>query len=602
MRLRRYLFDMKTKDFNTIVEYIISSEIRKTILEQLEESKREVFHIKCNGQPVDTFDTEEEAQEHLDKYKKDHPGKQFIIEKGMYESHSDMIDKLDEMGEKLEENNTQDMKESIKVKSIAEAILDAKNKGLKKIKIGGESHDVDECWKQLEEEEGDGISIGEEEECDECGEKSMEEGVHHEWWHSLQPHQQQDYMTTHFPDNPFGALGVSNNEIKHIHDKVHNKEDKFRSGVDLGKSFEKFKSMDEQEGEETKDLTAMYMNLRKNNPNLFNEENQECDECDEKSMEEDTDDVNLEKGKKYKYTTPSFEDDIEFLDKFDYDKGEPMYKFKGQKGDTHLLGKQHIKQHVNENECPKCGKIICECNTMNESKKKTIRLTESQLIDVITKMVTESTKGKSDPYTKPVGSTKQNVESAHSNVPGLSVTKTAQEGSKKENDENSNNVGKKMKEYLSFDGNDNPEFPHAIGKGEKVARENTKEQDEEVAKNFAGLQNLDYDVEPDDNFKDRLKKGIEGDSTMGNAPTTEKPSIEPSNGADKGEEAKDKDGNVIPTPETGKKMEKQMKDRQEDKDNRVLYPKEKLPVKVTKQVNEEIERMKNIYGYSKKTQ
>ena len=153
---------------------------------------------------------------------------------------------------------------------------------------------------------------------------------------------------------------------------------------------------------------------------------------------------------------------------------------------------------------------------------------------------------------------------------------------------------------MSFEGNDNPEFPKAIGKGEKVARENTKEQDEEVAKNFAGLQNLDYDIEPSEQFKKRLKMALEGDSTMGNAPTTEKPSIKPSNGADKGKEAEEKSGNTIKT-ETPKKLEKQAADRKVDKDNRELYPKQPIPVK-HKNLNEEVEKMKKMFNYNEKTQ
>jgi hypothetical protein len=449
---------MNTKDFNIIIENVISTEIRKKILEQVEEGKKEVFHIKCDGEPIDTFDDEKEAKEHLDKYKKDHPGKQFIIEKGMYDSESHMIDQLDKMGEQYEEKNSENMKQPTKVKTFAEAILHAKNKGLKTFKINDESHDVEECWKQLEESEYEEV-MDEDEECMECGDQSMEE---------------------------------------------------------------------QSEDGNDSDLQSKYMNLRKNNPDLFE----------------------------------------------------------------------------NEKSCSKCGKEVCECNSGNmyESNKNVLRLTESQLVDVISKIVNESTKGKGDPFTKVVSVPKQNSDAAKSNIPGLAVTKTAQNGSKKENDDNSNAVGKKMKEYLSFEGNDNPEFPHPIGKGEKVARQNSKEEDEEVAKNFAGLQNLDYDIEPSEKFKDRLKKGIEGDTTMGNAPTTEKPSIKPSNGSEKGVESKDKNGNVIPTPETGEKMEKQMKDRQKDKDNRTLYNKERVPVKNTKLVNEEILKMKNLYGYNKKTQ
>jgi hypothetical protein len=171
-------------------------------------------------------------------------------------------------------------------------------------------------------------------------------------------------------------------------------------------------------------------------------------------------------------------------------------------------------------------------------------------------------------------------------------------------------VDKKMKDYLSFDGNDNPEFPKAIGKGEKVARENTPDQEDEIAKNFAGLENLDYDIEPSEQFKKRLKMAIEGDKLMGNAPTTEKTDVKPSNGAKLGEEPKDKDGNSIPTPETAKKIEKQVKDRAEDKKNRVRYEKEPTPIKNVHEskvsfsniLNEEIKKMKDMVNYNKKTQ
>jgi hypothetical protein len=74
-----------------------------------------------------------------------------------------------------------------------------------------------------------------------------------------------------------------------------------------------------------------------------------------------------------------------------------------------------------------------------------------------------------------------------------------------------------------------------------------------------------------------------------------------------GEEPKDKDGNSIPTPETAKKIEKQVKDRGEDKKNRVLYNKESIPVNESKKeldnvLLEELNKMKKISEYNKKTQ
>jgi hypothetical protein len=227
--------------------------------------------------------------------------------------------------------------------------------------------------------------------------------------------------------------------------------------------------------------------------------------------------------------------------------------------------------------CEKCGKEMCECGGgMYESKKKKIRLSETELTKMIAQMVSES-------------------------IPGLDAAKKSHTESGKENKANLDAVEKKIAGMLKFDGNDNPEFPKAIGKGEKVARKNTPAQEDEIKKNFAGLENLDYDIEPDEKFKERLKKAIEGHTTMGNAPTTEKTDVKPSNGAKLGEEPKDKDGNVIPTPETAKGIEKQVKDRQKDKDNRELYNKQAVPVK-SKSINEEVDKMKKMFNYNKKTQ
>ena len=64
-------------------------------------------------------------------------------------------------------------------------------------------------------------------------------------------------------------------------------------------------------------------------------------EVDELSTDE------LEKGGKYKYHTPSFEDEIEFDDEFgDENRGEKMYKFKGKNSMSHLMPGKHIENFV----------------------------------------------------------------------------------------------------------------------------------------------------------------------------------------------------------------------------------------------------------------
>ncbi len=350
-----------------------NSPLHKSLKKETVGEGKEVYHIMCNKQPVDTFDTEEEANTHLDIYKKEHPEKEFIIEKTNYDSHSHMIDTLDEMGEKLE-NKTNTM-ENKKVKSMAEAILDAKEKGLKSFKVGNEKYNVDECWKQLEEEEG------------------------------------------------------------------------------------------------------------------------ACDECSQK-MEE-----------------------------------------------------------------------VEECNDEETTKEKhTISLSETEFVNMISKIIVDS-------YT----------------IQPDATTKKAQTGSKRENDQAMSDVEKKMKDYLKFDGNDNPEFPHPIGKGEKVAINNTPEEDEFVADNRGrGMENLEYDHEPSEEFKKRQKMALEGDPKMGN-----------------GQEGL----NAIKS-KTGEKIEKEVKRKHEEKVKEPMYKKEAVPVKTIKEsklnmssiLEEELNKMKNLTTYNKKTQ
>ena len=428
---------MKVSELKQIVENIVIDEVRKTIMEESND-KKEVYHIKCEGIPLATFESEEEANEALPDYKEKHKDGELIIEKGVYENHDDMINKLDEMNDQLEETEDMENTQPMEGNEFSGALRAAKDAGEKTFSVDGKEYNVEECWsKQMEEEE-----------CDECGDSYMEE---------------------------------------------------------------------EKEGGD--DFEDMLRGRRRRH--YFGQK----EYVDGDNSEEDVDDI------EWVHDHPK--------DKTDHDPEE--------------MGEE-------KKCCEKCGKEVCECGGMYESKKKSLRLTETELTKMIAKMVSES-------------------------VPGLDAAKKAHTESGKENKANLAAVEKKIAGMLKFDGNDNPEFP----------------KEEEIKKNFAGLENLDYDVEPDEKFKKRLKMAIEGDTTMGNAPTTEPAKIKPSNGADKGEDSKDKDGNSIPTPETAKGIQKQVKDRQKDKDNRELYNKQAVPVK-SKSINEEVEKMKKMFKYNEKTQ
>jgi hypothetical protein len=437
---------MKSKNIQSIINESLFDEVKKTILRENKESD-EVYHITCEGEPVETFESKEIAMRHLDIYKKKHPEKEFIIEKIKYNSPSDMLDKLDEMGEKLELKENKPMGKN-KVKNLAHAIMDAKERGLKEFKINGETYNVDENLKELEEEEGGP--------CDECG----------------------------YP-------GSMKEDLKGNQEKI----DADKDGKITGKDFAILRTK-------------------------------------KKDMEESEDDS---------YST-------------------------GGEGDE-----------INENKgmCSECGGMMNEsgmCNecggTMYESKKRTLKLTESELVSLISRMV--------------------------ESVPGVEVTKRAQKGSKKENDDYMKEVGTKLKKASSFDGADNPEFPKQNGKGEKMAINATPEQDEYTATHRGGtLADLDYDQEPSENFKKRLKMALEGDSKMGNSQDA---------------------ANVIKT-DTGKNIGKTSEKKKEiEKKGKEVFWGTKgvqpLDVKTVKEsktsmssvLNEEIERMKKMYGYDEKTQ
>lgn len=216
----------------------------------------------------------------------------------------------------------------------------------------------------------------------------------------------------------------------------------------------------------------------------------------------------------------------------------------------------------------------------NMKNKKIVRMTESELVKFLKRIITES-ENKNQPFTKTVG--KQSERGSDQSVPGVQVTKTAQNTSKKETGEHLKNVEKKMKSYLSFDGNDNPEFPKQIGKGEKVARKNTTDQEQEIEDNRGrGPQDLNYDTDFAEKQTERIKKALSGDSTMGNE--------------------QDKDTANVIKSDVGKKMEKNMKRRQDIKKEEPLYNKEAVPTKTKKNINEDIEKIKKLYTYDKVTQ
>lgn len=194
-------------------------------------------------------------------------------------------------------------------------------------------------------------------------------------------------------------------------------------------------------------------------------------------------------------------------------------------------------------------------NNLKESKKS-ILVTETQMRNIIKSLVNED-------------------------VPGIEVTKRAQNASKKENDDNLKNVQTKLAKAAKFDGNDNPEFPKQIG-GEKKAIYPSSEEVTEIEDNDnRGTQDLDYDKEPGKEFRDREKMYLEGDKKTGNSQDA---------------------ANVVKS-DLGKKLADRGERKIKAHKERTLYAKEAQPVETGKNnVNEDIKRMKEMYSYNKKTQ
>ena len=236
----------------------------------------------------------------------------------------------------------------------------------------------------------------------------------------------------------------------------------------------------------------------------------------------------------------------------------------------------------------------------NENKKKSksiLKLSESEMIDLIEKIVLED---------------KEKVKSNIKNLTepkGLSTYKRAVKTSGKENDDYIKSVAKKMKDYLKDgskgDYETNPKhFPKnngGLAKMKKMAYEVSKDGEEFLDDYMKpGMENLDYDeIQPNEDW---MKDNIEGSSRTGNNPewiNAEK-------------------------TELGAKLNKKRKENKFAKAKRAAYNKSPQPVisdkpgqesgkglniktestelKTDKKLNEEFEKMKSLISYDRKTQ
>ena len=304
----------------------------------------------------------------------------------------------------------------------------------------------------------------------------------------------------------------------------------------------------------------------------------------------------LRKDKKEKPRTPAGFEHGEIVSGY-VDEDEPLYrgtKFVDEEEelDEYSFGDTATDDDLGYNDMLPSDEYEKEIKTPHKVKnvgdiklKESFQLTEDELVELIENIVKEQTEVKE--------------------------TNSSLKKSKTENDDYIKSVTKKMKEYLKDgskgDYNMNPEqFPKGNGELAKMAKKAYTPSGavEEYIENFAyspGMENLQYDeIKPNDEW---LEKNIEGSSMTGNG----------------------KGGNAIDTG-LGKKINAKRKKNLYGVEKNRSYNRVKQPIdnagetkgadtldkmfkklgesedKKAKLINEEMEKMKHLLGYKKKTQ
>jgi hypothetical protein len=238
---------------------------------------------------------------------------------------------------------------------------------------------------------------------------------------------------------------------------------------------------------------------------------------------------------------------------------------------------------------------ISKTHGMEENLKKSYKLTENEMVNLIEKIVKEE-------------KDKTNIKVVGGSPKGLEKYKQIHALDGKENDEYLKSVTKKMKEYLK-DGSKgdydmNPKmFPKGNGELEKMKKKAYTMSDagKEFIDDFMspGMENLDYDqIEPNE---EQITANIEGSSKTGNdssyanaVETDVNKKINAKRKANKFAKARTMAYQKAPQP---------IKDATgEDSGKGVNIKLESTEDKKIKQINEEFGRMKSLIGYNRKTQ
>jgi hypothetical protein len=261
-----------------------------------------------------------------------------------------------------------------------------------------------------------------------------------------------------------------------------------------------------------------------------------------------------------------------------------------------------------------------------KESKNSVSLTENELIDMIEMIVLQEQEKVKD-------SAEKNTFSV--NKPqGLKKTEKAQGESKKENDDYTKDVVKKMKDYMKDmymggkgyeeNPNDFPQSNYDLEKEHNEMKYHPSDAVEEYIEAFSypGMTNLVYDeIKPDDEM---IEKQIKGDSKNGNA-VTGKDGKALGNVSKRSEKVGDRfkknfDENLYgaeqmnvsykrqpqPVDIAGSKKQngslKSIKSSSTGKAEKIMNQLESVESKATKIINEDLQKMKNLISYNRKTQ
>ena len=299
----------------------------------------------------------------------------------------------------------------------------------------------------------------------------------------------------------------------------------------------------------------------------------------------------------------------------------PVSKLKSLKKELMKKGEGDKKLSAADSKLLKQVNLAMTLKSVKESLKPSLKLTENELIDMIEQIVLEQkVKDKSE---------KENI--SKKSPEGLKKTEKVLGQNKKENDDYAKDVVKKMKDYMKdmvsggkgYDENpdDFPQSNYDMEKEHNEKKYHPSDAVEEYIEAFAypGMTNLVYDeIKPDEEM---IEKQIKGDSKNGNA-VTGKDGKALGNVSKRSEKTgerfkKNFDDNLYGAEQMNVSYKRQpqpvdiagdkkqtggLKKSSTQKAQKIMNQLESTEDKKSRVIAEEMEKMKNLIGYNRKTQ